>query len=141
MSDSLARQLGAQVRALREQRGWTQDQLAHAAAMTQPGVARFEAGGTVPTLQVIERLAEALDAELLVLLSPKVGDSEADRARHDAEDLGKLVRMTREDGGWSVDALARAAGMAAADVVAFEEGRTIPAKPVFERLFAAMGRG
>ncbi|MFE9105881.1 helix-turn-helix domain-containing protein [Actinomadura geliboluensis] len=36
--------------------------------MTQSAVARFEAGGTVPTLAVLERLARALGAELVVKL-------------------------------------------------------------------------
>jgi DNA-binding XRE family transcriptional regulator len=53
-------------RAVRELRGWSQAQLAHAAEMTQSAVARFEAGGTVPTLPVLERLARALDVELSV---------------------------------------------------------------------------
>jgi transcriptional regulator with XRE-family HTH domain len=39
--------------------------------MTQSAVARFEAGGTVPTLPVLERLARALGAELAVTFSPK----------------------------------------------------------------------
>jgi transcriptional regulator with XRE-family HTH domain len=34
--------------------------------MTQPAVARFEAGGTIPTLPVLQRLARALDANLVV---------------------------------------------------------------------------
>jgi transcriptional regulator with XRE-family HTH domain len=34
--------------------------------MTQSAVARFEAGGTVPTLAVLARVAKALDAELTV---------------------------------------------------------------------------
>lgn len=53
----LAFELGAAVRSLREERGWSQNQLAHAAGMTQSAVARFEAGGTVPTLPVLKRLA------------------------------------------------------------------------------------
>jgi ribosome-binding protein aMBF1 (putative translation factor) len=65
----LAFELGRQVRGLREQRGWSQTKLARAAAMTQPAVARFEAGGTVPTLPVLERLAHALGAELVVQLA------------------------------------------------------------------------
>jgi transcriptional regulator with XRE-family HTH domain len=36
--------------------------------MTQSAVARFEAGGTVPTIPVLERLARALEAELVVRL-------------------------------------------------------------------------
>ncbi|RAY15264.1 XRE family transcriptional regulator [Actinomadura craniellae] len=64
----LAYELGCTVRALREERGWSQRRLAEAAEMTQSAVARFEAGGTVPTLPVLERLANALGAELVVQL-------------------------------------------------------------------------
>ena len=67
----LAYELGCSIRALREQRGWSQTDLARAAGMTQSAVARFEAGGTVPTLPVIERLARALDADLLVQVTPR----------------------------------------------------------------------
>lgn len=66
----LAYELGKTVRELREQRGWTQTQLAEASKMTQPAVARFEAGGTVPTIPVLERLAHALGAELVVRFVP-----------------------------------------------------------------------
>ncbi|HEX6760084.1 MAG TPA: helix-turn-helix transcriptional regulator [Propionibacteriaceae bacterium] len=67
----LAYELGSTVRALREQRGWSQTQLAAAAGMTQSAVARFEAGGTVPSLRVLDRLAQALDAELTVQVTPR----------------------------------------------------------------------
>nr|WP_283096882.1 helix-turn-helix domain-containing protein [Frankia umida] len=42
--------MGRSVRELRQQRAWSQAELARAAGMTQSAVARFEAGGTVPTL-------------------------------------------------------------------------------------------
>ncbi len=61
-----AYELGVAVRALREEKGWSQRELAAAADMTQPAVARFEAGGTMPTLPVLERLAHALNVELVV---------------------------------------------------------------------------
>lgn len=67
----LAFELGRAVRELREQRGWTQAQLAMASGMTQSAVARFEVGGTVPTLAVLERLATALDANLRVGFEPR----------------------------------------------------------------------
>ncbi|MGO1056473.1 helix-turn-helix domain-containing protein [Crossiella sp. CA198] len=66
----LAYELGKTVREMREQRGWTQARLAEIAGMAQPAIARFEAGGTVPTIPVLERLAHALDAELVVRLDP-----------------------------------------------------------------------
>ncbi|WP_328855079.1 helix-turn-helix domain-containing protein [Microbispora hainanensis] len=67
----LAYELGKTIRAMRETRGWSQSDLARAAGMTQSAVARFEAGGTVPTLPVIERLASALDADVEVRLTPR----------------------------------------------------------------------
>jgi transcriptional regulator with XRE-family HTH domain len=67
----LAHQLGRAVRELRENRGWTQTTLADAAGMTQSAVARFEAGGTTPTLPVLQRLVRALDAELVVQVTPR----------------------------------------------------------------------
>jgi HTH-type transcriptional regulator / antitoxin HipB len=63
-------ELAETVRTRREELGWTQRQLAERAAMTQPGVARFEAGGTVPTLPLLERLAGALGLKLIVTLAP-----------------------------------------------------------------------
>jgi len=62
----LAFELGAGVRELRVARGWSQTDLASAAGMTQSAVARFEAGGTVPTLPILGRIARALDADLTV---------------------------------------------------------------------------
>lgn len=67
----LAFELGRAVRELRERRGWSQAQLAKASGMTQSAVARFEAGGTVPTLPVLERLAAALDVSLRVSFQPR----------------------------------------------------------------------
>ncbi|BCJ26391.1 helix-turn-helix domain-containing protein [Actinocatenispora sera] len=66
----IAFELGRSVRELRERRGWSQRRLADQAGMTQSAVARFESGGTVPTIPVLERLARALGAELVVRLAP-----------------------------------------------------------------------
>lgn len=67
----LGYELGRTVRQLREQRDWSQTALATSAGMTQSAVARFEAGGTVPSLPVLDRLARALDADLVVHLTPR----------------------------------------------------------------------
>ena len=63
-------ELAETVRLRREELGWSQRQLAERAGMTQPGVARFEAGGTTPTLPLLERLAAALGLTLAVSLEP-----------------------------------------------------------------------
>ena len=38
--------------------------------MTQPALSRLEAGGTVPMIPLLERIATALGAELVVALTP-----------------------------------------------------------------------
>ena len=63
-------ELAEAIRARREELGWSQRQLAERAGMTQPGVARFEAGGTTPTLPLLERLASALGLTLTISLLP-----------------------------------------------------------------------
>ena len=63
-------ELAEAVRVRREELGWSQRQLAERAGMTQPGVARFEAGGTMPTLPLLERLAAALGLRLSVSFQP-----------------------------------------------------------------------
>jgi len=63
-------ELAEAIRARREELGWSQRQLAERAGMTQPGVARFEAGGTTPTLPLLERLASALGLTVTISLAP-----------------------------------------------------------------------
>jgi HTH-type transcriptional regulator / antitoxin HipB len=57
-----------QVRTLREQAGISQVELARRMGTSQSAVARLEAGGTMPTLDTLERVAAALGAELVVEL-------------------------------------------------------------------------
>ena len=55
--------------AIRERRlalGLSQSDVAARAGMSQPALSRLEAGGTVPTIPVLERIAVALDTELIV---------------------------------------------------------------------------
>ncbi len=59
--------------AIRERRlalGLTQTEVAKRAGMTQPALSRLEAGGIVPTIPVLDRIAAALEAELVVALAP-----------------------------------------------------------------------
>ncbi len=63
-------ELGEKVRNRRLELGLSQGEVGRRARMTQSAVARFEAGGTIPTLPVLARLAGALDLDLHVDLRP-----------------------------------------------------------------------
>ena len=54
---------GARVSELRKERGWTQDQLAHASGVTQKTISRIENGHNQPRPETIAALARALDVE------------------------------------------------------------------------------
>ncbi|MFE9097631.1 helix-turn-helix domain-containing protein [Streptomyces sp. NPDC007264] len=67
---ALARELGQLVHDRRIQLGLSQAELAERCGMKQPQISRFEAGGTVPTLPLLRRLAHALGADLTISLTP-----------------------------------------------------------------------
>ena len=56
-------QFGDIVKAQRKHRGWSQDQLADAADMSRPTVARIEAGSAVSTA-TLTKIAAALNIEI-----------------------------------------------------------------------------
>ena len=60
--------LGEQVRQLRVAAGLTQRELALRIRSSQPAVARLEAGLRTPTLTTLERVAQALGHDLMLLL-------------------------------------------------------------------------
>ena len=62
--------IGQAVRERRLALGLSQTEVAARAGMTQPALSRLEAGGSVPTIPVLERIAIALGAELIVTLAP-----------------------------------------------------------------------
>lgn len=64
-------ELGEAVRLRRQELGLSQSALGKRAGLTQSAVARFEAGGTTPTIPVLERLAHALGMGLRVDLVPQ----------------------------------------------------------------------
>ena len=62
--------IGQAVRERRLALGLSQVELAARADMTQPALSRLEAGGVVPTIPLLERISAALDADLIVQLTP-----------------------------------------------------------------------
>ncbi|WP_308467587.1 helix-turn-helix domain-containing protein [Rathayibacter soli] len=64
-------ELGRAVRERRLALGLSQAAAAARAGMTQSALSRLEAGGTVPTIPVLERVSAALDAELVIAIAPR----------------------------------------------------------------------
>ncbi len=62
--------IGQAVRERRLALGLSQVDLASRAGMTQPALSRLEAGGVIPTIPLLERISAALDADLIVQISP-----------------------------------------------------------------------
>lgn len=62
--------IGQAVRERRLSLGLSQTELATRAGMTQPALSRLEAGGVIPTIPLLERISVALDADLIVQISP-----------------------------------------------------------------------
>ncbi|UGQ09074.1 helix-turn-helix domain-containing protein [Yinghuangia sp. ASG 101] len=59
---------------LRTAKGWSQRQLAEAAGMKQGAISRIEQAGTLPTLPVVLRLADALDAKVVIVVDRDNGE-------------------------------------------------------------------
>lgn len=63
-------ELGKAIRERRLALGITQTELAARAGMTQSAVSRLEVGGMTPTIGLLDRVAAALDADLIVAITP-----------------------------------------------------------------------
>ena len=70
MDEALARRLAANIRQLREARGWTQSQIAKTAQLPRATWAHLESGDANPTLSVLDRAAKALQVSLEELTAP-----------------------------------------------------------------------
>lgn len=57
----------------------------------------------------------------------------------DADDLGRLLCEARESQGVSANELARRTDVTAGDILEFEAGRVIPARPPFAAYMRALG--
>jgi HTH-type transcriptional regulator / antitoxin HipB len=94
-------ELAEAIRTRREEVGWSQRQLAERAGMSQPGIARFEAGGTTPTLPLLERLAAALGLTVSQApRRPQVGLIRKTRLPAAPDRVG--VRLPTLSAGWAI---------------------------------------
>lgn len=67
----IRKKFGEKVKLLRKQKGWSQEKLAHKANLDRTYVPGIEAGKRNVSLVVIEKLATALNVDLIELLKFK----------------------------------------------------------------------
>jgi transcriptional regulator with XRE-family HTH domain len=65
------RELARSIIRLRLAKGWTQQQLAEHSGTKQPAISRLESMDAKPSLSMLQRVAAALDAQVVVRLEPK----------------------------------------------------------------------
>lgn len=65
---ALSEIFGRNVRLARTQKGWTQEQLAFEADVKRSYISEIESGKRNPSLDVVEKIAKALDVKLGLLI-------------------------------------------------------------------------
>lgn len=77
--------LGEQIRSARQKKGWSQDEVVRRTGVSKRVLSKLERGDTVnPTLETLQRLADALDIELVIV------------------PIGKTVATTRLNEEWTI---------------------------------------
>ncbi len=64
-------QLASSIIERRLAKGWSQRQLANRIGTKQPVISRLESGSSKPSLSLLQRVAKALDATVIVTLKPE----------------------------------------------------------------------
>lgn len=95
MSQNLYRQVGKRVKAHRKLARLTQDQLAQKANLSVHYLSRIETGSAAPTLDSLERVAEALGAQIGELFQFRKG--EAQEAKGLLHQIQRLLKNRRPE--------------------------------------------
>ncbi|PYQ30384.1 MAG: hypothetical protein DMF56_06110 [Acidobacteria bacterium] len=115
--------VAANVRASREQRGLSREQLAAATDIDAQMIKRIESGRANPALVVLSRLAAAMTISLSLL----VGGAAAEAAEPlDSETVGETIVLLRKGRHLSQRSLAQLAGLRASTLRRYESGETDP---------------
>lgn len=65
----IAQLLGQNIRRLRQQKSWSQEQLSEATGLHRTYISQIERGVRNPTLTIIQKFSDALGVQVPVLLS------------------------------------------------------------------------
>ncbi len=99
---ALARAIANKLIAYRLEHGLSQTALAQRLGMRQPAVARLEAGGHNPSVEMLRRIARALDVEIVLAVVPPHRTPRL--VTREAQTTCALESVTADEGGLLVAA-------------------------------------
>lgn len=123
---------GKKVRQAREQRGLSLTNLAGLAKISVSYLSEVENGRKSPSLQVLQRLAEALNLETAALFTDGL------KGRISP---GQRIRLLRTEEGLTLAQLAKKAGIGASYLSEIEREQVSPAPATLNRIAEALGTG
>ncbi|MBE3584743.1 helix-turn-helix domain-containing protein [Desulfofundulus thermocisternus] len=121
---------GEKIRALREERGYTLQDLAQRANLSLSYLSEIERGSKRPSLKTIEKLAAALNVPKAQLIEGDVTDS--------GLSLGDKIRILRSEKNLSLQELASRAGISLSYLSEIERGTVYPALSTLKRIAEAL---
>lgn len=117
---------GEQIRALREERGYTLQDLAKRANLSLSYLSEIERGSKRPSLKTIDKLAAALNVSKAQLIKGDVTDT--------GLSLGDKIRLLRSEKGLTPQDLAQRAGISLSYLNEIERGAVYPALNTLKKI-------
>jgi transcriptional regulator with XRE-family HTH domain len=121
---------GDQIRGLREERGYTLQEMAKKANLSLSYLSEIERGSKRPSLKTIEKLAAALNVSKTQLIEGDISDK--------GLSLGDRIRMMRVDKDFSLQELGQKAGVSPSYLSEIERGTVYPALNTLKRIAEAL---
>lgn len=117
---------GEQIRSLREERGYTLQDLAKRASLSLSYLSEIERGSKKPSLKSIEKLAAALNVAKTAIIEGEVTDN--------GLSLGDKIRLLRKGNKMSLQELAQRSGISLSYLSEIERGTVYPALSTIKRV-------
>lgn len=67
--------IGDNIKKYREDKGWSQEQLADLSSLTKISIGNYERGKRIPQVDVLQRIADALNIPICYLIDENVGEN------------------------------------------------------------------
>lgn len=95
--DNIKKKIGNNLKRLRLEKGFKQSELAEIVGVEDKTISRIEVGGNYPSMDLLVRLAEALDCELgdFVNFSDKVVESLNELSKEELKAVKKFVDLIK----------------------------------------------